>query len=298
KIRMCLNRRSRTSIVARAAITASFTTSVVSRNCSAERNCTSGIVVALTLDLLDLSGPGKLRANGRHSPSSYRICNHPEIPLPQAGYRQLSRAESADVPEIPGKAGADARRERPGEVRRVRAVRRGVPGRRDLPRGGGERRHGAGGAALRVGLSDPQDALHLLRVLRRSLPRERHLHGQGLRARRLQQRRFHLGQTRPSGPGVYDAGTDDDVGRKDRKGRKGRTRPSGLSRPSRPSRPCRLALSATSTAHSTRSTTSWSGTPTCRCGSRSATSQATTVSTSRPARLSIGSKATTKTSTS
>ena len=49
--------------------------------------------------------------------------------------------EGAGVPEVPRQAGADARRERPREVRRVRAVRRRVPGGRHLPRAGGERRH-------------------------------------------------------------------------------------------------------------------------------------------------------------
>ena len=48
---------------------------------------------------------------------------------------------SADVPEVPRQTGADAGRERPGEVRRVRSVRGGVPGGRHLPRGGRERRH-------------------------------------------------------------------------------------------------------------------------------------------------------------
>ena len=52
------------------------------------------------------------------------------------------------------------------------------------------------GPALRVGLPDSQDALHLLRLLRRGLPGRRDLHGQGLRARRLQQGRLRLGQDR------------------------------------------------------------------------------------------------------
>ena len=55
---------------------------------------------------------------------------------------------------------------------------------------------GAGGAALREDLPDSQDALHLLRLLRRSLPGVGDLHGQGLRARRLQQQGLHLGQAR------------------------------------------------------------------------------------------------------
>ena len=104
--------------------------------------------------------------------------------------------EDSGVPEVPRQTGADARRERAGEVRRVRPVRRRLPGRRHLPRGGGERRRRAGRPALREGLPDPQDALHLLRLLRRGLPGVGDLHGQGLRARRLQQQGLHLGQDR------------------------------------------------------------------------------------------------------
>jgi hypothetical protein len=48
--------------------------------------------------------------------------------------------------------------------------------------------------ALREHVPDSQDALHLLRLLRRSVPGLGDLHGQGLRACRLQQGRFHLGQ--------------------------------------------------------------------------------------------------------
>ena len=58
---------------------------------------------------------------------------------------------------------------------------------------------GAGRPALREGLPDPQDALHLLRLLRRGLPGVGDLHGQGLRARGLQQQGLHLGQDRPAG---------------------------------------------------------------------------------------------------
>ena len=58
-----------------------------------------------------------------------------------------------------------------------------------------------GRPALRQGLPDSQDALHLLRLLRRGLPGVGHLHGQGLRAGRLQQERLHLGQDRPARPG-------------------------------------------------------------------------------------------------
>ena len=55
------------------------------------------------------------------------------------------------------------------------------------------------------GLPDSQDALHLLRLLRRGLPGVGHLHGQGLRAGRLQQEGLHLGQGRSAGPVHADA---------------------------------------------------------------------------------------------
>ena len=58
------------------------------------------------------------------------------------------------------------------------------------------------GPALRQGLPDPQDALHLLRLLRRGVPGVGDFHGQGLRARRLQQQGLHLGQAGPARPGV------------------------------------------------------------------------------------------------
>ena len=67
---------------------------------------------------------------------------------------------------------------------------------------GGERRHRPGRSALRVDLPDSQDALHLLRLLRRGVPGVGDLHGQGLRAGRLQQQGLHLGQAGPARPGA------------------------------------------------------------------------------------------------
>src|SRR6187402_154120 len=87
-------------------------------------------------------------------------------------------------------------------MRRLRPLRGGLPGRRDLPRSGRERRQRGRRAALREGLPDPQDALHLLRLLRRGVPGVGDLHGQGLRARRLQQQGLHLGQAGSAGPGA------------------------------------------------------------------------------------------------
>ena len=59
-----------------------------------------------------------------------------------------------------------------------------------------------GRSAVRECVPDSQDALHFLRLLRRSLPCLGDLHGEGLRARRLQQGRFHLGQRRSARAGV------------------------------------------------------------------------------------------------
>ena len=61
-------------------------------------------------------------------------------------------------------------------------------------------------------LPDPQDALHLLRLLRRGLPGVGDLHGQGLRARRLQQQGLHLGQGGPAGAGAGHDRDGDDAG--------------------------------------------------------------------------------------
>src|SRR5687767_4441833 len=83
-------------------------------------------------------------------------------------------------------------------MRGLRALLGGVPGGRDLPRACGERRNRDGRSPLREDLPDPQDALHLLRLLRRGVPRVGDLHGQGLRARGLQQGRLHLGQDGPA----------------------------------------------------------------------------------------------------
>src|SRR5207249_2054278 len=99
------------------------------------------------------------------------------------------------------------------EMRGMRAVRGGLPGGRDLSRSGRKQRHGAGGTALCVGLSDSQDALHLLRILRGSVPGRRNLHGQRLRARGVQQERFRLGQRGIAGSGCHvHGGNDDDLG--------------------------------------------------------------------------------------
>ncbi len=51
----------------------------------------------------------------------------------EVGDGELPGPEGPDVPEVPRQAGADAGRERPGEVRRLRSVFGGVPCRRHIP---------------------------------------------------------------------------------------------------------------------------------------------------------------------
>ena len=182
-------------------------------------------------------------------PLRHRLRDHAQAPLQEADHGELPGTEGPDVPEVPRQAGADARRERPREVRRLRAVLGRVPGRRDLPRGGRERRHRAGRPALRVGLPDSQDALHLLRLLRGGVPGRRDLHGQGLRARGLQQGRLRLGQDRTCSCRRRR--------RRRARGRTGQDRGWTAGQPSSPYPPvptlprCRSARSATSTARST-----------------------------------------------
>src|SRR5919108_5813602 len=56
---------------------------------------------------------------------------------------ELSGRKGADVPEVSRQAGADARRERPGEMCGMRALLGRVSGGCDLSRGGGKRRERA-----------------------------------------------------------------------------------------------------------------------------------------------------------
>ena len=62
------------------------------------------------------------------------FCDHLQAHLQETDHGQLSGPEGPGVPEIPWQTGPDARRERAGEVRRLRSVRGRVPGRCDLPR--------------------------------------------------------------------------------------------------------------------------------------------------------------------
>ena len=92
-------------------------------------------------------------------------------------------------------------------------------------------------------------------ILRRGLPGVGDLHGQGLRARRLQQQGLHLGQGGSAGPGAAVA-----------------ARRSGRSQPALQIRRASSARSATSTAISSARARIMDGTPRCRSGFVSVTS--------------------------
>src|SRR5204863_6344952 len=114
-----------------------------------------------------------------------------------AGDDPVPGAEDARLPALSRPPQAPPLRgHRPREVRRLLALRRGVPrrlhsrgGRRERSRQPGLRRR-----ALRGGLRDQHDPLHLLRLLRGRLPVRRDHDGPRLRARRLQPRRPDLHQ--------------------------------------------------------------------------------------------------------
>ena len=107
--------------------------------------------------------------------SRRRLRCHLRDDVPQARDRGVPRGQAADPAAVPRPAPAQPAPRRPGEVRRLRAVRLGLPGRRDLRRGRGQRRPRAArpllaGRALRPRLPDQLPALHLLRAVHRGLP--------------------------------------------------------------------------------------------------------------------------------
>src|SRR5258705_6836480 len=163
-MRMCRKRRYRTSIVASVAMTAILARSVVSSTYSGVRS-PGPCMIYLILSA------GYTESNGCDSPLCHRVRHHAQAFVQEADHRELSGTEVSDVPEISRQTGADARRERAREVRGVRPLFGGLPGGRDLSRGGGERRVGAGGFPLPPGGPEPQKALHLLRLLRKRAPR-------------------------------------------------------------------------------------------------------------------------------
>ena len=98
-------------------------------------------------------------------------------------YPNEPEGDRAAVPRPPP---AEPLARRAGEVRRLRAVRLGLPGRRDLRRGRAEHRGGAvlARGALRPRLPDQLPALHPLRSVHRGLPDPGADHDQRVRARR------------------------------------------------------------------------------------------------------------------
>ena len=107
-----------------------------------------------------------------------------------------------DGPALPRSAPAQPVARRPGEVHRLRAVRLGLPGRRDLRRGCLQHRGRAvhPRRALRPRLPDQLPALHPVRAVHRGLPDPRADDDQRVRAGRRQPRRPDLREARPAGP--------------------------------------------------------------------------------------------------
>ena len=106
--------------------------------------------------------------------------------VPQDLHHRLSQRAAPHGSEIPRSAPAQPLARRTGEVRRLRAVRLGLPRRRDLRRRGAEHRGGAvlPRGALRPGLPDQLPALHLVRAVHRGLPDPGADHDQRVRAGR------------------------------------------------------------------------------------------------------------------
>ena len=118
--------------------------------------------------------PDKLRAMAVIRPSS--LVSPPRSSISsKADYGELSGTESADVPAVPGQAGADARRERPREMRRA-ACSAACPA-DAIYRGGGERRQRSGRPRY-ASVYQIHKTRHLLRF-REEFVRSARFHGQG-----------------------------------------------------------------------------------------------------------------------
>src|SRR5829696_5781646 len=115
--------------------------------------------------------------------------------VPEGRDREVSRGPEAHRSALPRAARAQPASGRAGEVRRLRALRLGLPGRRDLRRGRGQHRGGAllARRAVRRRLPDQLPALHLLRAVHRGLPHPLADDEQRLRA----------GRRQPAGPDLH-----------------------------------------------------------------------------------------------
>ena len=209
-------------------------------------------------------------------PSHHRVRDHPQAPVQEADHGELSGPEVPDVPEIPRQTGADARRERPREVRRLRPVLGGVPGRRDLPRGGRERRHACRpGRATRRSTRSTRRAASSAATAKKPARSAAIFMGKDYELAVYSKDDFIWDKTDLLVPATTPkrlSAAGDGAGR------------------ARSSEPTAMQIGALGDIHGafdTRPAASWRGIPTCRSGSASATSRATTASTSSRSRAAL-----------
>ena len=124
-------------------------------------------------------------------------------PCSASGRPSSTPRQAADRAALPRPPPAQPAPRRPGEVRRLRAVRLGLPGRRDLRRGRAttpRTERYSPGRALRPRLPDQLPALHLLRPVHRGLPDPRADDDQRVRAGRPHPRGADLREGAAAGP--------------------------------------------------------------------------------------------------
>src|SRR5436305_1893905 len=132
---------------------------------------------------------------------------HLQADLQEADHAAVSGVQAADLPALPRAAPPVAARERAREVRRLLALRGGLPGglhpRRRRREHAGQPR--VGRRALRANLRDQPQPLHLLRLLRARVPLRRDHPRQRVRDLGAQPRRpdLHEGHAPlPAGEGM------------------------------------------------------------------------------------------------
>ncbi len=142
--------------------------------------------------------------------------------VPEGRDREVPRGHEADGAALPRPARPEPAPRRAGEVRRVRAVRVGLPRGRHLRRG---RRQHRGGAllarrAVRRDLPDQLPAVHLLRAVHRGVPDPVADDVERVRARRRQPAGPDLHQGAADGPAAAGHGgaAAPDAARRDRAG--------------------------------------------------------------------------------
>jgi hypothetical protein len=142
------------------------------------------------------------RRRGRALARAHAHGARPRLRRPAA--RDVRQARDRLVPggaraapgALPRSAPAQPLRGRPREVHRLRAVRLGLPGGRDLRAGGGQHRRAAllARRALRRGLPDQLQPLHPVRPVHRGVPDACAHDDQRVRDQRRLARRAHLDQ--------------------------------------------------------------------------------------------------------